>query len=137
MMPRGKPEMLIAGLLLLVLASYVWYIHDVVSDLRSEARRSSDMYAHVYHAFADTTPGAETKALIDLSAAIRDQGVPVILTDLNGRVSGHANLPFEHGQPVPDDDARVREYVPVLAALHPPIVDSLIGKVYYGDPPIV
>ncbi|MGH7619899.1 MAG: sensor histidine kinase, partial [Gemmatimonadaceae bacterium] len=38
---------------------------------------------------------------------------------------------------VPDDDPRVREYIRVLAAGHPPIVDSLIGKVYYGDPPVV
>ena len=69
-MRRGRPELLVATLLLLLLASGVWYTHHVVADLRADARRSSDMYTRVYHAFADTTPGAETTALLDLSASI-------------------------------------------------------------------
>jgi signal transduction histidine kinase len=95
------------------------------------------MYARVYHAFADTTPGAMNEALFDLSKSIRDQGVPLILTDANDNPTGHANLPFDKDSPVPDEDPRVRDYVRVLGKQHPPIVDPLIGKVYFGDPPVV
>ncbi|HEU4786184.1 MAG TPA: HAMP domain-containing sensor histidine kinase, partial [Gemmatimonadaceae bacterium] len=69
---------------------------------------------------------------------IQAQGVPLILTDTKGIVAGHANLPFDDpANLVADNDPRVRAYIPVLANQHPPIIDSLIGKVYYGDPAVV
>jgi signal transduction histidine kinase len=133
-MRRGKPELLVATLILLLLGSYVWYTQRVVRDLRADARRSSEMFARVYRGLGDTTSSGEFQALLDLSRSIQAQGVPVIWTDLHGTVGGHANLPFD---PVRDDDPRVREYMPVLAAQHPPIVDSVIGRVYYGDSSVV
>src|SRR5215207_6587001 len=137
-MRRGTPELLVAALLLLLLGCYLWYTQRVIVVLRADAKRSSEMFSRIYRALGDRTPGAETQALTDLSMSIREQGVPLILTDRDGVPAGHANLPFdEPGLPVPNDDPRVREYVAVLAAQHPPIVDSLIGKVYYGDPPVV
>jgi signal transduction histidine kinase len=63
--------------------------------------------------------------------------MPLIWTDRNGTPAGHANLPFDPGHLLPDDDPRVRNYVAVLAAKNPPIIDPSIGKVYYGDPPVV
>lgn len=137
-MRRSKPELLVATLLLLLLGWYVWYTHTVIQDLRADARRSSDMYARVFHAFADSSAGAETQALLDLASSIREQGVPLILTDRHGTPAAHANLPFDTKEDsVPNDDPRVRAYVDILAKRHPPIVDSLIGKIYYGDPPVV
>ena len=136
-MRRGTPELLVAALIFLLLASYVFYTQIVIIDLRADARRSTEMFSRVYHALGDNSPNAETDALVGLSRSIREQGVPLIWTDLNGTPAGHANLPFDPKQTVPDDDPRVREYISVLAALHPPIVDSLIGKVYYGDPRVV
>lgn len=137
-MRRSKPELLVATLLVLVLGWYVWYTHTVIEDLRADARRTTDMYARVFHAFADTSTGAETQALVELASSIRNQGVPLILTDHKGIVAGHANLPFETKRDtVPNDDPRVAAYIDILAKRHPPIVDSLIGKIYYGDPPVV
>lgn len=134
---RGTPELLVATFILILIGWYVWYTHSVYTELRADAKRSTDMYARVYHAFADTTAGAMTEALYDLSKSIGDQGVPLILTDSLDVPVGHRNLPFDRGTTVPDEDPRVRAYVGVLAKQHPPIVDSLIGKVYFGDPPIV
>ena len=137
-MRRGKPELLVATLILLLLASYVWYTQRAVRDLSADAKRSSEMYARIYRALGDTSSGAEFQALLDLSRNIRDQGVPIIVTDLSGTPEYTANLPFEApGQPLATDDPRVREYVPVLAAQHPPIVDSVIGRVYYGNTRLV
>src|SRR5262245_36644279 len=124
-MRRGKPELLVALLLLGLLGWYVWYTHSVIVDLRADAKRSSDMYARVYRAFADSSPGAETQALLDLATSIREQGVPLILTNLKGVPQSHANLPFESpGDTISSDDPRVAAYVDVLQKQHPPIVDS-------------
>jgi signal transduction histidine kinase len=95
------------------------------------------MYARVFHAFADSSPGAMDAALVDLSKSIQAQGVPLVLTDPNGVVAGHANLPFDPKQTLADTDSRIKEYVAVLQGEHPPIADALIGKVYYGDPSVV
>lgn len=137
-MRRGTPELLVATLILLLLGSYVWYTQRVVADLRHDAQISSQMFARVYRTFADTTPGAQDQALLALSKSITDQGVPLIWTDIHGVPAGHANLPFDDpDHPVRDDDRRVRDYVAVLAAQHKPIVDPLIGKIYYGDTRVV
>jgi signal transduction histidine kinase len=137
-MRRGKPELLVAALIGVLIAWYVVYTQRVIVILRADARRSSEMYSRVYRALGDSSPNAETEALIELARSIRDQHVPLILTDRQGMPAGHANLPFEDpSKPAPDDDARVRDYIAVLAAQHPPIVDPRIGKVYYGDPPVV
>jgi signal transduction histidine kinase len=137
-MRRGTPEVLVGTLILLLLGSYVWYMQRVVVDLQNDAKLSSQMYARVFHAFGDTSAGAGTAALLDLSKSIQAEGVPLVVTDAKGVVSGHANLPFEdNGNRVADDDPQVLNYIPVLAKQHVPISDSLIGKVYYGDPAVV
>jgi signal transduction histidine kinase len=137
-MRRGKPELLVAALIGVLLAWYVVYTQRVIVLLRADAKRSSEMYSRVYRALGDSSPNAETEALVDLSRSIREQRVPLILTDRQGMPAGHANLPFDDpAHPVSNDDPRVREYVAVLAAKNPPIVDPRIGKVYYGDPPVV
>jgi signal transduction histidine kinase len=131
---RGKPELFVAALILLVLGSYVWYTQRVVAVWREDATRATEMYGLVFRAFGDTTRGSSTAALLALSKDIREEGVPLILVDPQGMVAAHANLPFEsRDRPVPNDDPRVREYIPVLQRQHPPIVDSLVGRIYFGD----
>jgi signal transduction histidine kinase len=134
---RGTPELLVATAILVLIGWYVWYTHSVIVDLRADAERSTEMYARVYHAFADTTPGALNEALFGLSRNITEQGVPLIVIDPHDVISAHANLPFDKPTPVPDDDPRVRDYARVLAKQRAPIVDPLIGKIYFGDPPVV
>jgi signal transduction histidine kinase len=136
-MRRSKSEMLVATLFLVLLGSYVWYTQRVIVDLRADARRSTEMYARVFRAFADSSPGAMDAALLDLSKSIQAQGVPLVWTDANGVVAGHANLPFDAAHTLSDTDSRIKEYVAVLQGEHEPIADSLIGKVYYGDPSVV
>jgi signal transduction histidine kinase len=134
---RGTPELLVATLILVLIGWYIWYTHSVIVQLRADAARSTEMYARVFHAFADTTPGATNEALLDLSRSITEQGVPLIWTDARDTPLGHANLPFDGATRVPEEDPRVRDYVHVLSKQHSPIVDPLIGKVYFGDPPVV
>ena len=132
-MRRGGPELLVVLFLAILLSSYVVYTQRVVRELRGEALRSSRMYARVFRAQSDTNENAGTQALFDLSKSIREQGVPLIVTDSGGRPTAHANLPAD----VAEDESRVREYVRELDRQNAPVVDSLVGQIHYGNTPLV
>ena len=132
-MRRGAPELLVGLVLAVLLASYVVYTQRVVRELRREALRSSRMYARVFRAQSDTSEGAGTQALFDLSKSIVEQGVPLIVTDSAGRPTAQANLPAD----VENDPAAVRDYVRELDRQNAPVVDSLAGEIHYGNTPLV
>ena len=132
-MRRGLPELVVGLLFAILLSSYVVFTRQVVRDLKGEGKRTSEMYARVFRAQSDTTESASTQALFDLSRSIREQGVPLIVTDRAGRPGPNANLP----DGVADDEARLLAYVRELDRQNPPVVDSLVGQIHYGNPPIV
>jgi signal transduction histidine kinase len=132
-MRRGAPELLVGILLAILLSSYVVYTRRVVRDLRSEALRSSRVYAHVYRAINDTSENAGTLALLDLTKSIRSQGIPLIVTAPDGRVTASANLPVG----VEENERLLRGYISELDRQNAPVVDSLVGKIHYGNTPLV
>jgi len=132
-MRRGAPELLVGLVLAILLASYVVYTQRVVRELRREALRSSRTFARVFRAQSDTSEGAGTQALFDLSKSIVEQGVPLIVTDSAGRPTAQANLPPE----IASDEAKVREYVRELDRQNAPVVDSLVGQIHYGNTALV
>ncbi|MCC7055506.1 MAG: HAMP domain-containing histidine kinase [Gemmatimonadaceae bacterium] len=118
-----------------VVALLVWwlvYTQRVVTDLRREAARSSQMYARVYQALSQEGDDG-TAALLDLSRYIRQAGVPVIVTNADGAPTATVNLPFEAAVESP----RVREYVRVLDRANVPISQPGVGTVHFGDTPLV
>ena len=127
------PELIVGLLLVVLLSSFVVLTRRVVQDLRLEAKRSSQMYARIFRARSDTSEQAGTLALFDLTKSIREQGVPLIVTDPAGNPSYHANLPA--GDTV--DDAHLREYIRELDTQNPPVVDSLIGQIHFGNTSLV
>ena len=132
-MRRGAPVVLLAVGLILLLGSYVLYTRYVVRSLRREAARSGQMFARVYGALNDPREEVATAALLDLSRQIREMGVPVIVTDAEGRPAAHANLPFEAAL----DDPRVAEYVRILDRQNDPVVEPAVGTVHFGNSPLV
>ncbi|MEP7001638.1 MAG: HAMP domain-containing sensor histidine kinase [bacterium] len=132
-MRRGLPELVVGLLFAILLSSYVVFTREVVRDLRHEGKRASEMYARVFRAQADTSESASTQAISDLSKSIREQGVPLVLTDRAGKPGPTANIPAD----IAGDDERLREYVKELDRRNPPVVDSLVGEIHYGDPPII
>ena len=132
-MRRGLPEVVVGLLFAVLLSSFVVFTRQVVRDLQAESKRTTEMYARVFRGQVDTTEGASTQALFDLSRSIREQGVPLIVTDRSGKPGANANLPKN----VADDDARLRAYARELDRDNPPVVDSLMGQIHYGNPPIV
>ncbi|HXY30370.1 MAG TPA: HAMP domain-containing sensor histidine kinase [Gemmatimonadaceae bacterium] len=127
---RGRgPVVLLGALLALTLGFYVLYSRRVVLELRNNAAQYSKMYARVYRALSDTSEASGSAALLDLSQHISELGVPVIVTDMTGRPTAAANLPFH----APLDDPRVAEYIGVLDRINPPVIEEGIGRVHFGD----
>ncbi len=134
-MRRGVPELVVGLLLAILLSSYVVYTRRVVRDLRTEAKRSSQMYARVFRAQRDTSEQAGTLALFDLSKSIREQGVPLIVTDPAGIPTAFANLPPSEVDTT--SEASMRAYVAQLDRENTPVADPLIGKIHFGNTPLV
>jgi hypothetical protein len=103
----------------------------IIRHFRADATATSRLYSGVFGGLNDPDPGAEAEALLRLGEQVRALGLPLIVTDRQGRVTAAANLPFE----VPLDDPRVLAYAARLDRQNPPIVDEAIGTVHYGPLP--
>jgi signal transduction histidine kinase len=132
-MRRRAPVVIIVLGIAVLLTWYVAYTQRVVGELRREAKRSARMYANVYRGLNSPTDVNGTGALLQLADEIRQAGVPLIVTTIDGTPSASANLPFT-AEP---NDPRVRAYVPTLDATNDPVVVRGIGMVHFGDTPLV
>lgn len=118
-----------------LLVWYVAYTQHVVTQLRGAAAGQGRMYARIYEALQDTSLNADpTIALLDLSYQIKESGLPLVLTDKNGRVSATANLPVDIE---PSDSVQFWRYLMELDRQNPPIVQPAVGAVHFGDSAIV
>jgi len=103
----------------------------VLRHFRSDATAISRLYAGVFAGLNDPRPGAEAGALLRLGEQVRKVGIPLVVTDSNGRVTAAANLPFD----VPLDDPRVLSYARRLDRQNPAIVDPSFGTLHFGPVP--
>jgi signal transduction histidine kinase len=132
-MRRLAPVTLITVGVLALLTWYVIYTRGVVRELRQEASRVGLMYARIYNGLSDPNPDAATAALLDLSRHIRESGVPMILTDQQGRPTDTANVPFTAR--IGSDE--MRRYLVELDRQNAPIIEPGVGAVHYGNTPLV
>jgi signal transduction histidine kinase len=135
-MRRGAIVLVVISVVL-VLTSYVVYTQRVAAVLRFDAELAGRMYAQVYRALADTGNESPTATLFDLAQHIRESGVPMILTDREGRPQYAANLPFDFGTDA-RTDPRVQAWVARLDAENRPVVEPNVGTViHFGHTPLV
>jgi signal transduction histidine kinase len=132
-MRRLAPVTLVTIGVLALLVWYVIYTRVVVRELRQEASRVGLMYARVYNGLSDPNPDAATSALLDLSRYIRESGVPMILTDVQGRPTDTANLPFSSALGSPG----MRDYIFELDRQNVPMLEPGVGMVHYGNTALV
>jgi len=129
MLRRAAPVVLIAALGVLI-GWYVVYSRRVVEQLQREAAIESVMYARVFRALSDTSETVAATALLDIAEHIREKGVPVVITDLDGRpTNARANVPDE----INADSARLAAYVRRLDAENPPVELPGVGTVHFGN----
>src|ERR1700675_1815190 len=124
-MRRLAPVTLVTIGVLALLVWYVIYTRGVVRELRQEASRVGLMYARVYNGLSDPNPDAATSALLDLSRHIRESGVPMILTDVQGRPTDPANLPCSWAM----GSAAMRDYIFELDRQNAPMLEPGVGMV--------
>ncbi len=131
---RRWPVIVIMLGVLGLLSWYVVYTQHVVRQLRVAAAGQGQMYSRIFRALQDTSATQDpTVTLLELSQQIRESGLPLVLTDPDGRVSAVANLPFDE----PLDGERTKAFVHDLDRQNAPIVQPGVGGVHYGDSPIV
>lgn len=132
---RRWPVLLVMLGVLALLVWYVGYTRHVVRQLRDAAASQGRMYSRIYTALLDTSAVEDDRVsvLFELAGEIRRAGLPLVLTDADGRVSAADNLPFD----APLESERVRAYVAELDRQNPPIIAEGLQGVHYGDSPIV
>jgi signal transduction histidine kinase len=147
---RGKPEIVVAALLGLLLVSYVVYTNGVARGLRLQVQQTSYILSRALTGIADTSAARLQDALRDIIDSTVAQGIPFVVVAPNGQVGGKGNLPFDRGDSLPLDDPRILEYVEVLRRANQPVSDtgrqicaetvcanSIVGTVYFGYPDLV
>ena len=98
--------------------------------LREDARAIGELFSGVFAGLNDPRPGAAEGALLRLGELVREQGLPLVVTDGLGQVTAADNLPFDAEL----SDPRVAEFARQLDQVRPPIHTS-VGTVHYGPLP--
>ena len=133
-MRRSTPVVLVTIGLLALLLSYVVYMQRVVAELGHEARRTAELFSKVYGATATASPQGSAAVQLEMLAALREFGVPIIVTDSSGRATAVDNLPFEHND---IGDPRIAAYIDVLDRENPPVGDTAFVLVHFGKTKLV
>ena len=117
-----------------VLVSYLAYTWQLSQEMRANAAVFSRIYFQVVQAVA-SPEGMTPEGELNLIFQLRDLGIPVVHTDLEGAPTTVLNLPFDVDLDDPDAVERVRRYVERLDAKNPPLVDPERNfAIHYGDP---
>lgn len=126
-----------ALLAIAILGSYILYTEQLVRAFRTESEVHQRMYALVQRGLLSTEPGAELQALTDLQAELTRLGVPMVVVNAEGVPYATANLPFEADLMVAADRQRVLRYAQQLSQRNPVIMESEVGAIHFGSPPVI
>lgn len=127
----GPPVAL--GLVVTFIAASAWQWWTIAGHLREQSRETSRLYGRVTAALADPSPDAGPAALLAIVPEITASGIPLVITDADGRVTVSANLPEYLDA---DDDPAVRAYLADIDRTRPPIAVPGVGDLHYGSLPI-
>ena len=134
-MRRRNWPIVLAILFIAQLAWYLFYTERIVQALRTNAEGLSRIYALVQESIGDSIPPSADETLFRLQGIILETGVPLVLTGRGDTVLAAANLPFRADLSIPEDQTRVRSFARRLAVQYPPVGDSTVALLHYGDPP--
>lgn len=124
----------VAVAVLLLLAWYVSYTRQVVTQLRGAAATQGLMFEITAGALQDTTSQTEpSQVYLRLIQLVRESGVPLAVTGARGVVAATANIPDD----LVNDTARLRAYILEMDRRNPPIVENGLSAIHYGDSPLV
>ena len=117
-----------------VLVSYLAYTWQLSQEMRANAAVFSLIYFQVVQAVT-SAEGMTAEGELNLILQLRDLGIPVVQTDLEGSPTLVSNLPFESRLDDPAGVERVRRYAQRLDEANPPLIDAERNfVVHFGDP---
>lgn len=119
------------------LAWYLVYTQLLLQAMRRDTAIQTQMVVTIFGGLNNPREDAPLAALLELSRDVQGLQIPIVVTDLEGGITGTINLPFEADETDSVSAARIRGYARELAAENDPIVQPELGYVFYGDPPAV
>ncbi len=134
-MIRIKWPIALATLFVALLGLYVLYSTWIIEVLRSDAETLTEIFAEVQAALADPDPARGDDALFRLQTIIRESGVPLVITGPGDTVLAVENPPFPADLDTREGQERIRAYVRRLDVRNPPVGDSTIQHLHFGDTP--
>ncbi|HEY2804566.1 MAG TPA: HAMP domain-containing sensor histidine kinase [Gemmatimonadales bacterium] len=119
---------------LLGVASFLIVVFAVMvaRHLTRDARRASQSYAEVFRGLASASEGGATDALFQQMTEIREQGIPIVVTDSAGVATDTSNMP----EPMALDSPAMRTFIGTLDRFNAPLVEPQIGIIHFGAPPV-
>lgn len=126
---RSGTLWLLLGLSSALIVLFAWL---VARHLTRDARQASLSYATVFRALADTSETAATEALLQQARAIKDEGIPLVITNEQGVATDTANLP----RAMALDSDEMRAFVARLDRSNAPIIEPGVGSIHFGAPPV-
>ncbi len=134
-MSRVKWSLLLAGMFLAIIGWYLVYTEQFVRAFRAETATLTRMYSEVQGGLADPNEQAPEEALFRLQQIVVESGVPLILSGTRDTILSAVNLPFEADLATAEGQGQIREYARRLDLLRPPVGDSGVALVHFGDTP--
>ncbi len=135
-MIRNKWPLAVATLFVLLLGWYLVYTQEIVRALQGDAETLTKVFSEVQAGMADPSTDA-TNALFNLQTIVRESEVPLVVTGPNDTVTAVENLPFEVDLHTREGQEQVKAYVRGLDARHRPVGDPDLGRIHFGDTPVV
>lgn len=127
---RAGPELVLTLVVVFAAVSF-WQSWDMAAYLRREARDTSRIFGRVVAVLASPSPDESAAMLLSLNAAIRESGLPMVITGEDGVPTLTANVPYPVGDP------RLLALVRELDRDNPPIEIPEVGQqIHYGALPI-
>ncbi|UCG86856.1 MAG: HAMP domain-containing histidine kinase [Gemmatimonadota bacterium] len=112
----------------------VWQAWDIATLLRREARETSRIYGQIITGLQDTG-SSPIGTLMILVEAVRESGIPLVITDSTGRPTAAASIPTELLQNL-ERDPRVTQLIAELDRSNPPMMVPGGWQVHYGNLPV-
>ncbi len=118
-----------------IFGSYLLYTEHLARRIRQDAGIQQRMYAEVQRGLL--SENGAVQALFDLQDEIKRLGVPLVVLNAAGEVTGQANLPFPVDLDDPQDRIRIKRYAIQLRLENGFITEPGVGEIYFGAPPIL
>jgi signal transduction histidine kinase len=135
-MLRIKWPIALATLFVLLLGWYVYYTQLIYERAQYNSELLSRIFSEVQEGLVARDASRETLALLNLQRIVVESGVPLVVMGAGDTVLFHENLPFDSAEidhRTAEGQERIRQYVRRLDATHPPIGDTTVQHIHYGD----